>query len=139
MNVYREEFNVDTRGEVDIIDLTNKVREIVRRSGIKEGIVNVFSPGSTCAISTIEHEPGLLKDLHNILERIAPRDLEYEHHKRWGDYNGHSHVRATLIKSGFTAPVSDGEIILGTWQQIVFIELDVRPRNRRIIVSVIGE
>ena len=139
MTVYREEFNIDTRGEVDIIDLTNKIRDIVRRSGVEEGIVNVFSPGSTCAISIIEYEPGLLKDLPKILERIAPRGLEYEHYKRQGDYNGHSHVRATLIKPSFTAPVSGGEVILGTWQQIVFIDLDVRPRKRRIIVSIIGE
>jgi len=139
MTVYREEFYIDTRGEVDIIDLTNKIREIVERSGVKEGLVNIFSPGSTCAISTIEYEPGLLRDLPNILERIAPKDLEYEHHKRWGDYNGHSHIRATLIKSSFTAPISGGRIVLGTWQQVVFIELDVRPRNRRIIVSIIGE
>lgn len=139
MTVYREELYIDTKGEVDIIDLTNMVKDIVRRSGVKEGLANIFSPGSTCAISTIEYEPGLLKDFPMILERIAPKNIEYQHHKRWGDYNGHSHVRATLIKSSFTVPISNRELILGTWQQIVFIELDVRPRRRKIIVTVIGE
>ena len=139
MKVYREIFTIETNGENHIIDLTNRIREVVRRSSVREGLVNIFSPGSTCAISTIEYEPGLLKDFPRILERIAPKDIEYEHHKRWGDFNGHSHVRATLIKSSFTAPVSLGDVILGTWQQIVFIELDVRPRTRKIIVSVIGE
>jgi len=138
MPVYREEFYINTKGEVDMIDLTSTVQEIVRRSGIKDGLVNVFCPGSTCAISTIEYEPGLLRDFPAFLERIIPKNIEYEHHKRWGDYNGHSHVRATLLKSSFTAPVINGNVLLGTWQQIVFIELDVRPRRRRIIVSVLG-
>jgi len=139
MTVYREELYIDTKGEVDIIDLTNMVEDIVKRSGVKEGLANIFSPGSTCAISTIEYEPGLLKDLPTILERIAPKNMEYEHHKRWGDFNGHSHVRATLIKPSFIAPIADSEVVLGTWQQIVFIELDVRPRSRRIIVTIVGE
>ncbi len=138
MVVYREEFYIDTKGEVHMIDITSKVREIVRRSGIKDGIVNVFSPGSTCAISTIEYEPGLLKDFPRFLERIIPKNIEYEHHKRWHDDNGHSHVRATLLKSSYTAPVIDGDVYLGTWQQIVFIELDTRPRHRRIIVTIVG-
>jgi len=138
MPVYREEFYINTKGEVDMIDLTSTVQEIVRRSGIKDGLVNVFCPGSTCAISTIEYEPGLLRDFPAFLERIIPKDIEYEHHKRWRDYNGHSHVRATLLKSSFTAPVINGNVLLGTWQQIVFIELDVRPRRRRIVVSVLG-
>lgn len=138
MVVYREELVINTKGEVDVVDITNMVKDVVRRSGIKDGIVNIFGIGSTCAISTIEYEPGLLKDFPEFLERIIPRDLEYEHHKRWGDYNGHSHVRATLLKSSFTAPVVNGDILLGTWQQLVFIELDVRPRKRRIIVSVVG-
>ena len=138
MVVYREEFYIDTKGEVHMIDITSKVREIVRRSGIKDGIVNVFSPGSTCAISTIEYEPGLLKDFPRFLERIIPKNIEYEHHKRWHDDNGHSHVRATLLKSSYTAPVIDGAVYLGTWQQIVFIELDTRPRHRRIIVTIVG-
>ena len=138
MVVYREEFFVETRGEVDMVDITNKVRDAVKKSGIREGIVNVFSPGSTCAISTIEYEPGLLKDFPRFLERVIPREIEYEHHKRWHDYNGHSHIRSTLLKPSFTAPVIDGDVCLGTWQQIVFIELDVRPRRRRIIVTVVG-
>ncbi len=139
MKIHRREISLSTKGEVDIIDITSRVGEVVAESGVSNGIVNIFCRGSTCAISTIEYEPGLLKDLANILERIAPKDLEYEHHKRWGDFNGHSHVRATLLKSSLTVPVVNGEPYLGTWQQIVFIELDVRPRERRVLITVLGE
>ena len=139
MKVYRETFELETYGEVDIKDITEKVREIVRRSNVKDGLVNVFSPGSTCAISTIEYEHGLLQDFPRALERIAPKEIKYLHNERWGDNNGHSHVRATLIKSSFTAPVVNGDIFLGTWQQLVFIELDVRKRRRKVIVTVIGQ
>ena len=136
--VYREELVIETGGEVELVDITDMVRGVVRRSGVRDGIVNVFGVGSTCAISTIEYEPGLLRDFPEFLERIIPRGLDYEHHRRWGDYNGHSHVRATLLKPSFTAPVVDGDVLLGRWQQLVFIELDVKPRRRRIIVTVIG-
>lgn len=139
MKVFNKILSFKTRGELDIIDLTSKIEDIVRESGIKNGIVNVFSVGSTCAISIMEYEPGLMKDLNNILDRIAPKDIEYEHHKRWGDYNGHSHIRATLLKSSLTLPVINGELIHGTWQQIIFVELDIRPRDRRVVVSIIGE
>jgi len=139
MSIYRKVLNINTKGENDIVDLTNNVRKIVKESKIRVGLVNIFCPGSTCAISTIEYEPGLLKDLPMILERIAPKNIEYEHHKRWGDFNGHSHVRATLIKSSLTIPVENNDLIIGTWQQIIFIELDVRPRNRKVIVTVYGE
>jgi len=139
MSIYRRILNIKTKGECDIIDLTSDIRKIVKDSNINTGLVNIFCPGSTCAISTIEYEPGLLKDLPMILERIAPKNIEYEHHKRWGDFNGHSHVRATLIKSSLTIPIEKNDLIVGTWQQIIFIELDVRPRNRRVIVTVYGE
>lgn len=138
MVTYREEFYIRTKGEVDMIDITNKVSEVIKRSKIKDGLVNIFCPGSTCAISTIEYEPGLLKDFPAFLQRIIPNNIDYEHHKRWHDDNGHSHVRSTLLKPSFTAPIVDGNVMLGTWQQIVFIELDTRPRQRRIVVTVVG-
>jgi len=139
MKIKTEYLRLQTRGDAEMIDITDEVQSLLTRNGFNEGNVTLFVPGSTGALTTIEYEPGLLKDFPMILERIAPKNIEYEHHKRWGDYNGHSHVRATLIKSSFTVPISDGKLILGTWQQIVFIELDVRPRRRKIIVTVIGE
>jgi len=134
-----EEFTIETKGENDFIDITPKVIEIVRKSGIKNGLVNVFLPGSTGAITTMEYEPGLKKDLALALARIAPSDIYYYHHERWGDDNGRSHVKASIVGPSLTVPLKNGELILGTWQQIVFLELDTRPRVRRIIVTVIGE
>lgn len=139
MPVFFGEITLNTKGENDYIDITREVERIVKKSGIKNGIVNVFIPGSTGAITTIEYEPGLKKDLAMALERVAPSNIEYEHHKRWGDDNGRSHVRASIIGPSVTLPVRNGEVIHGTWQQIVFLELDTRPRHRRIIVTVIGE
>jgi secondary thiamine-phosphate synthase enzyme len=106
---------------------------------VRSGVAHVFAVGSTAAVSTIEYEPGLKEDLSAALERIAPKDAEYKHHLRWGDYNGHSHIRATIIGPSLEVPVKDGKPLLGTWQQIVFIELDVRARSRRVIVTVMGE
>jgi len=139
MAVYREELRIKTAREEDIVDITNLVENVVKRSGISDGVVHVFAIGSTAAISTMEYEPGLKQDLPEILERIAPKNIEYKHHLRWGDHNGHSHIRATILGPSLTVPVKDGRLILGTWQQIIFIELDVRARNRRIMVTVMGE
>ena len=139
MRVYREEHVIESNGELDIIDLTGMVMETVSRSGIKNGIVNIFSPCSTCAITILEYEDGLLSDIKVILDKIAPSKMEYKHNYRWGDDNGHSHIRASLIKPSITFPVINGELYHGTWQQIIFIELDVRPRTRRVIISVLGE
>ncbi|HDD66132.1 MAG TPA: YjbQ family protein [Nitrososphaeria archaeon] len=139
MAVYQEEIGIKTAGEGDIVDITGLVEAVVRRSGISDGVAHVFAIGSTAAISTMEYEPGLKRDLPEILERIAPKDLEYRHHLRWGDYNGHSHVRATILGPSLSVPVRGGRLVLGTWQQIIFIELDVRPRSRRIMVTVMGE
>jgi len=138
MKVYQGEIEVRTKGENDMVDITQEVQGIVDKSGIKEGIACVFVPGSTGAIITIEYEPGLKKDIPRILERIAPRDEYYHHHETWGDYNGHSHVRASLLGASLTVPITNGRVIHGTWQQIVFIELDVRNRHRRIVVKVLG-
>ncbi|MCS7095316.1 MAG: secondary thiamine-phosphate synthase enzyme YjbQ [Thaumarchaeota archaeon] len=132
------EFRFRTRGEGDILDVTDRVADAVSKSGVKEGIANVFVTGSTAAISTMEYEPGLIEDLPRALERIAPKVETYKHHLRWGDDNGHSHVRATIIGPNVTVPVRRNTPVLGTWQQIVLIELDTRPRERTLVVTVMG-
>ena len=139
MKVYQGEIEVKTKGENDMVDLTDEIQRIVRESGVREGIACVFVPGSTGAVTTIEYEPGLMKDMPAVLERIAPRDEYYHHHETWHDYNGHSHVRASIIGPSLTIPITNGEIVHGTWQQIVFMEMDVRSRHRRILVKVLGE
>ncbi len=138
MRVFQEEFQVRSKGEGDIIDISERVKRVVERSGISVGVAQVFVVGSTAAVTTMEYEPGLVEDLPQALERIAPKNAEYKHHLRWGDYNGHSHVRASIIGPSLMIPIRDGEPVLGTWQQIILIELDVRPRNRRIVVTVMG-
>lgn len=139
MTIVTEQIALQTRGEGDICDVTRDVADVVTKSGLRNGIVTVFVPGSTGALTTVEYEPGLLKDLPNMLERLAPKHLLYEHEKRWHDGNGHSHVRAALIGPGITIPFTDGRLTLGTWQQIIFMELDVRQRNRSLILQIIGE
>ncbi len=139
MKVYQGEIEVKTKGENDMVDLTDEIQRIVRESGVREGIACVFVPGSTGAVTTIEYEPGLMKDMPAALERIAPRDEYYHHHETWHDYNGHSHVRASIIGPSLTIPITNGKIVHGTWQQIVFMEMDVRSRHRRILVKVLGE
>jgi secondary thiamine-phosphate synthase enzyme len=139
LTVVTESISVKTKGEVDIIDLTDQVEEKVSNSGLKNGIVTVFVPGSTGALTTIEYEPGLLEDLPAAFERLAPQNISYEHEKRWHDGNGHSHVRASILGPSLTVPFNDAKLILGTWQQIIFIELDVRSRARNLVVQLIGE
>jgi secondary thiamine-phosphate synthase enzyme len=139
MSVYCGELNVKTRGEVDIINITEDVQDIVNKSKIKDGIACLFIPGSTGTITTIEYEPGLMKDLPKALQKIAPKGEYYNHHETWHDDNGHSHVRASLMGPGMSVPLKNGKIIHGTWQQIVFVELDTSPRNRNIIVQIVGE
>ena len=139
MNVKTKQLSIHTRGEGDILDVTGAVGEAVAETKLKNGIVTVFVPGSTGALTTIEYEPGLLKDFPNMLERIAPKNLVYEHEKRWHDGNGHSHVRASLIGPSLTVPFSNGRLTLGTWQQIIFMELDVRNRARNLILQIMGE
>ena len=139
MSVITKYINFDTRGNTDIIDITDDVSMAVRQSEIKNGIVTVFASGSTVAVTTIEYEPGLVFDLTQALERIAPQNIEYRHNQRWHDGNGHSHVRASLIGQSESFPIIDGEIALGTWQQIIYIDLDNRPRSRRLIIQIVGE
>ena len=129
---------LDTKGEMDIIDITHDVQEIVEESGIEDGIALIFCPGSTGAITTIEYEDGLLYDLPQALEKIAPKNAYYRHEEKWHDGNGHSHVRASIIGPSLTVPIENRRLILGTWQQIVFVECDVRARRRKIIVHIVG-
>ena len=139
MNIITKTLIFQTKGENDILDITDDVTQAVNTTKMNNGIVTIFVPGATGAITTIEYEPGLLIDLPNILEKIAPKNLLYEHEKRWHDGNGHSHVRASLIGPSLTVPFVDGTLTLGTWQQIVFIELDARSRRRKLILQIIGE
>jgi len=131
--------SLSTKGLCDFHDLTSQVEGTVRKSKIKNGIVTVFCPGSTGALTTIEYESGALEDLKNAIERIAPSNIPYAHDRRWGDGNGFSHVRAALLGPSLTFPVTDGKLRLGTWQQIVFIDFDNRSRQRSILVQVMGE
>lgn len=137
--LFRDYIYLETKGENHIVDITNRVKEIVKRSGIKDGLVNVFVIGSTAAVTTMEFEPGLVNDLTEALARIAPKDIYYKHHERWGDDNGRSHVKASIVGPSLTIPLVNGDLLLGTWQQIVFLELDTRPRSRKILVTVMGE
>jgi len=132
-------FILTTKGFNDIIDITGRVQAEVKKSGVNDGICLVSSPGSTCGITTIEHEEGLIKDLKRVLERVAPMSKDYEHCKKWGDCNGYAHIRSALIKPFLAVPVEQGKLVLGTWQQIVFIDFDNRPREREILVKVVGK
>jgi secondary thiamine-phosphate synthase enzyme len=122
-----------------MIDITPEVAETVKGSGLKTGICTVFCTGSTGSVTTIEYEGGLLKDFPEAMERLAPKDAVYEHHLRWGDGNGHSHVRASILGPSLTVPFVNGRLTLGTWQQICFIDFDNKPRNRKLEVVLIGE
>lgn len=129
---------LDTRGHTDIHDLTPGIREALRESGLRDGTVTVFVPGSTAGVSTIEFEPGLKKDLPEMFQRIAPENQDYHHHATWGDHNGAAHCRAPLIGPSLVVPFSEGELILGTWQQVVLFDFDDGPRTRRVILQFMG-
>ena len=133
------EIRFRTAGEGDIQNLTPSVEECLERAGLRDGLATVLVVGSTAAITTLEFEPGLLKDIPRVLERIAPADDVYQHELTWHDDNGHSHVKAALLGPSITVPVADGRMTLGTWQQIVLIELDTRPRDRQVVVQAMGE
>jgi secondary thiamine-phosphate synthase enzyme len=122
-----------------MIDITESTSKAIKDSKLKQGIVTIFIAGSTAAVTTIEYEPGLKADFPKMLSRIAPEDIEYEHDKTWHDGNGHSHVRASLVGPSLTIPFKDSKLLLGTWQQIVVVEMDIRQRERKIILQVIGE
>ena len=137
--VYSDTFPLSTKGFSDTIDITGKVTKVVQHSGVKNGLVTIFCKGSTGSITTIEYESGVIKDLQKALEKIVPSNIPYEHDKRWGDGNGFSHVRAALMKPSLTVPIIKQQLILGTWQQIVFMDFDNRSRKREIVVQIIGE
>jgi secondary thiamine-phosphate synthase enzyme len=137
--IITETISINTKGFCDIIDINSQVLSIVKRSLIANGLVTIFCPGSTGSITTIEYESGVLQDLKDALERIAPSDIPYEHNERWGDGNGFSHVRAALMKPSLTVPLVKGKLTLGTWQQIVFIDFDNRGRHRDIVVQIISD
>jgi secondary thiamine-phosphate synthase enzyme len=128
-----------TRGQDDAHDLTDLVADLVRQSGAAAGLVTVFVVGSTAGVTTIEFEPGAIADLNRLFEEVAPRQAEYRHHLRWGDDNGSSHVRAALLGPSITVPFAERALVLGTWQQIMLVEFDTRPRKREIVVQIMGE
>lgn len=136
---FSETISLRTKGFGDIIDITPKVKNSVEHSGIKDGLVTIFCPGSTGAITTIEYESGVLRDLQKVIERLVPSDIPYDHDRRWGDGNGFAHVRAALMKPSLSVPIITGNITLGTWQQIVFIDFDNRKRERDLILQVMGD
>ena len=132
-------FQVKTSGQGDAHDVTDNVRRALAGSGARNGIVTVFVVGSTAGITTIEFEPGAVADLNRLFDRLAPRGADYQHHLRWGDDNGSSHVRAALLGPSVTVPVTDGTPALGTWQQIMLLEFDTRAREREVIIQMVGE
>lgn len=130
---------LSTKGHGDVVDITNDVREAIRTSGLKDGVVTIFSPSSTSGITTIEYERGCVKDLQRLFDEIVDPNRDYAHNARWGDGNGHSHVRAALLGASLSVPFQDKQPTLGTWQQMVFVDFDNRSRHRRLIVQIIGE
>jgi secondary thiamine-phosphate synthase enzyme len=139
MSVHHATFTVTAKGFSDVVDITGEVRKAVSSSELDDGIVTVFVPGSTAGVTTIEFEGGAVEDLKEAVERIAPRDIDYAHNARWGDGNGFSHVRSALLGPSITVPFKKKKLLLGTWQQIVLVDFDNRPRTREIVVQAVGE
>jgi len=137
--VITRQIALHTRGNGDIADITGEVAKAVAASEISSGTVTVFIAGSTAGVTTVEYEPGLLADLQELWERIAPSDIEYQHNRRWHDGNGHSHVRASLLGASLTVPFEKKSLILGTWQQIVVVDFDNRARSRQVILQLMGD
>jgi secondary thiamine-phosphate synthase enzyme len=137
--VVGKQITLETKGFSDIRDITREVQEIVSKSAIKNGLVNIFAVGSTASITTVEYEPALVEDVKEQLEKFASSTMRSRHSETWGDDNGFSHIRATFMGPGLTAPVHEGSLVLGTWQQIVVIDHDNRPRSRKVFVQVMGE
>jgi secondary thiamine-phosphate synthase enzyme len=139
MKIVTEQIELDTVGFSDIKDVTSEVAEIVRKHKMKDGTVTVFVPGATAGVTTIELEPGLQRDFPLLFERLAPADMKYHHDMTWHDGNGFSHVRASLLGPSLTVPFVDGRLTLGTWQQIILVDFDNKPRKRRIVIQAMGE
>ena len=137
--VHQERVTIETKGHGDMHDVTGEVAEAVGRSGIQTGVAHVFTVGSTGAVSVVEFEPGLVRDVPEMFDRLIPPSREYGHEQAWHDGNGHSHLQATLLGPSLSVPVTDGVLVLGTWQQVFHLECDVRPRKRTLVVTVMGE
>ncbi len=139
MKVITKYISIKSKGNAHIIDITPEVSAALSAAGVKKGTVTVFVQGSTAALTTVEYEPGLIKDLNDLFEKIAPSGVSYAHDRSWGDGNGHAHIRASAIGPSLIVPFVKGELFLGTWQQIIFIDFDNKPRSRKIIAQFIGE
>ena len=139
MEIFTKSFSLETEGFNDIIDITSQVQEIINVTSLSEGNALVFIPGATAGITTIEYEPGLLKDYPEFMEKIVPSDKNYQHDMTWHDGNGFSHIRAALQGASLQVPFFNGELLLGTWQQIILVDFDNRNRNRKVIVQIIGK
>jgi secondary thiamine-phosphate synthase enzyme len=137
--VVTKKISLESKGNCDIIDITAEVQQRLAETGIGNGTVTLFISGSTAGLTTIEYEPGLLADFKAMWERNVPRDITYEHNRAWGDGNGHSHVRASVLGASLVVPFNDKRLALGTWQQIVVVDFDNRARSRQIVVQVMGE
>ncbi len=139
LTVFTKRIKFQTKGRDDVTDITGRVEDALSESGVKSGTATIFVVGSTASVTTIEYEPGLVKDVKSALEKIIPSSVNWAHNATWGDGNGHSHLRASFIGSSLTVPIVAGELTLGTWQQIVVIDHDTRPRSREVVVQVVGE
>lgn len=139
MSVKNFSISLSTRGDADIHDITDQLAKLISNSGLASGTATVFCPSSTSALTTIEYESGALSDLRRLFEEIVPPNREYAHNARWHDGNGHSHVRAALLGPSLTIPFVEGQLTLGTWQQIIYLDFDNRPRQRKLVVQLMGE
>jgi secondary thiamine-phosphate synthase enzyme len=131
--------HLSTRGDTDILDITAKIAQAVQESGLNSGIATIFCPSSTSALTTIEYEPGCLSDLRRLFDEIVPANRDYAHNEKWHDGNGHSHVRAALLGASLTIPFANARLLLGTWQQVIYVDFDNRPRRREVIIQMLGE
>jgi secondary thiamine-phosphate synthase enzyme len=137
--IHTTQIELQTRGHCDVKDVTPVLQQAIEKSGMKEGQATVFVAGSTAGVTTVEFEPGLVKDLNEFFQKIIPEGPDYHHHATWGDDNGSSHVRAALLKPSLTIPFAGGRLLLGTWQQVVVIDFDTRPRSRSVVLQLVGE
>lgn len=139
MTVVTKDMALQSKGNCEVIDITSRVAKNVEESGVSNGIVTLFIVGSTAGITTIEYEPNLVSDFRSMWDRVIPQNIPYEHNKTWGDGNGHSHVRASILGASLVIPFVNKKLTLGTWQQIVFVDFDNRPRSRKLTVQILGE
>ncbi|UCD08886.1 MAG: YjbQ family protein [Dehalococcoidales bacterium] len=137
--VITSKISLQTKGNGDSIDITSQIQDEIDSNNINSGTVTVFVSGSTAGLTTIEYEPGVVSDFEEMFERIIPKGMKYEHDRAWGDGNGHSHVRASLLGPSLVIPFSDKRLILGTWQQVILVDFDNRPRSRQVILQIMGE